>query len=189
MSVFPPTVILLCLCAAATFAGQVAALSHAETLVQGLGVTRKAIEGEWWRLITGPFMHAGLGHLFGNVAMLFIAGLGCEHAFGPARTLGIFLLSAAGGSVLGVFFNTMPSIGISGAVFGVIAALIAFLSKNEDWVHVRDKRIGVVFAVWAGYSFVTGLVSPFIDNFGHLGGFLTGAFLGILWSGAARESA
>lgn len=189
MSPFPATVILLGLCAVAMFIGQLMNLSLAKTLVEGFGVTRKALEGEWWRLIIGPFMHAGPGHLFGNVAMLFIAGMGCEHAFGPARTLAIFLLSALAGSVLGVFFNAMPSIGISGAVFGIIAALIAFLSKNEDWVHVRDKRIGVVFAVWAAYSFATGLLSPVVDNFAHLGGFLMGAAMGIFWADAARGAA
>ncbi|MGH7680308.1 MAG: rhomboid family intramembrane serine protease, partial [Gemmatimonadaceae bacterium] len=96
---------------------------------------------------------------------------------------GIFVLyfvSALGGSILSVTLSPGPSVGASGAIFGLMGAIILILHRHRDVLYMRDKRIGVVIGVWAGYTFLLGAVSPMIDNGAHLGGFLAGALVGPL---------
>src|SRR5438876_255009 len=63
----------------------------------------------------------------------------------------------------------------AGAVFGVVAAVVVALYRHQKRFYLRDKRIGFVLLVWAAYQISTGLLSPYIDNYGHLGGFAGGA--------------
>jgi rhomboid protease GluP len=66
-------------------------------------------------------------------------------------------------------------VGASGAVFGVLSAVVVTLYRHQKHFYVRDKRIGIVLAAWAGYQLLTGFLTPFVDNFAHLGGILGGA--------------
>src|SRR5207253_160769 len=68
-----------------------------------------------------------------------------------------------------------PSVGASGAIVGVVAAVVVALYRHQKRFYLRDKRIGFVLLVWAAYQISTGLLSPYIDNYGHLGGFAGGA--------------
>jgi membrane associated rhomboid family serine protease len=68
-----------------------------------------------------------------------------------------------------------PSVGASGAIFGLVASVVVVLYRYRDRFHLRDKRIGFVLAAWAGYQVLSGLGTPFIDNFAHLGGIAGGA--------------
>ncbi len=74
-------------------------------------------------------------------------------------------------------YSPGPSIGASGAVFGLTGCAVAFFYRYRGAVHLRDKRIGLVLLIWAGYSVVTGFLNPWIDNFAHLGGLAAGALL------------
>ncbi len=62
--------------------------------------------------------------------------------------------------------------------------MIVVLFRYRDRFHLRDKRIGFVLAVWAGYQILTGLATPWIDNFAHLGGFAGGAL--VTWAMTPR---
>ena len=73
--------------------------------------------------------------------------------------------------------NVGPSVGASGAIFGVMAAVVAFFYKHQDRYFVQHKRIGVVLGVLAFYSIAQGFLDPYIDNFAHIGGFLTGGYV------------
>jgi len=101
--------------------------------------------------------------------------LACEHAFGGARTALVYFASGIAGGLLSMSMGPGPSVGASGAIFGVIAAVIVVLYRWQDRFFVRDKRIGFVLLVWAGWQILTGLANPFIDNFAHLGGLAGGA--------------
>lgn len=68
-----------------------------------------------------------------------------------------------------------PSVGASGAIFGLTASVVVVLYRYHSRFYLRDKRIGFVLAVWAGYQVLSGFASPYIDNFGHLGGLAGGA--------------
>ncbi len=73
-----------------------------------------------------------------------------------------------------------PSVGASGAIFGVLMAVVVMLYRNQQYFFVRDKRIGFVLAAWAAWQLFVGFMNPFIDNFAHLGGMSGGAIAALL---------
>jgi membrane associated rhomboid family serine protease len=105
---------------------------------------------------------------------LYIIGMAGEHALGAARLLAVYTVSALVGSVASVLSGPGPSVGASGAIFGLMGAVILILFRYRHVYHVRDKRIGVVLTAWAGFVILTGLADPMIDNAAHLGGLIGG---------------
>lgn len=154
----------------------------------GALVREHVLNGEWWRMVTAMFLHGGPDHLIGNMIALFIVGMACEHGFGFWRTLFVYLGSGLAGSALSMAAGPGPSVGASGAIFGVLGAVVVMLYRHQDRFYVRDKRIGFVLAIWAGWQLLTGFVTPFIDNFAHLGGLLGGAALALVLEPRLRAS-
>lgn len=178
MSYLPPLSLLLIVTYVVVLAWEVSvgALESRESIIAAGALYRSPVrDGELWRLLTATFLHGSPGHLIGNGVGLYIMGMACEHAFGFARSAAIYLMSGLGGSVLSVLVQPGPSVGASGVVFGVMGAVIVFLYQHQDAFYVRDKRIAVVLLVWTGFAILTGLATPFVDNFAHIGGFLGGA--------------
>ena len=174
----PPLILCLIAVNVAMFAWEIAAgaLLDRETIIEaGALVRERVVAGEWWRLISAMFLHGGFDHIFGNLIVLYIVGLACEHAFGGAQTAVLYFASGIAGGLLSMAAGPGPSVGASGAIFGVIAAVIVVLYRWQDRFFVRDKRIGFVLLIWAGWQILTGLANPFIDNFAHLGGLAGGA--------------
>ncbi len=164
-----------------------AGLRGATLIEQGALVRAEVLAGEWWRMITATFLHGGFSHLIGNMIVLYIVGMACEHAFGAARMALVYFGSGLAGSTLSLIASPGPSVGASGAVFGVLAAVVVMLYRNQDRFYVRDKRIGVVLAAWAAWQLLTGFLTPFVDNFAHLGGMLGGATAALLLSPRLTE--
>jgi rhomboid protease GluP len=139
-------------------------------------------DGQWWRLLTGAFVHFGLVHLALNMWVLWDVGRIAERLFGAAAFLAIYLVAAVVGALASVAWNPwVNSAGASGAIFGLIGALT---------VYMADRSHGVPFAVmrahrnsmvaFAAYSILFGLVASGVDNAAHLGGLGAGALLGWL---------
>ena len=185
MSRLPPLTMGLILLCFAVFLWQLGsgALADTEALVEaGALVRQRVLDGEVWRLLSATFLHVGFGHLLGNCLILFIVGMACEHAFGWKRAGLIYVASALGGSLLSTALQPGPSVGASGAVFGVAGAVVAFFFRHHDAIVFRDKRIGFVLLLWALYQIGTGLLNPWIDNCAHIGGFLSGVALALILS-------
>ena len=89
----------------------------------------------------------------------------------------LYVVSGVGGSILSLLISEGPSVGASGAIFGLQGAAIVLFREHRDRILMRDRRIGAVLLGWAVYSIVTGLTSPFIDNGAHIGGAVTGALV------------
>jgi len=179
----PPLILFLILANLGMFTWEIAAgaLADRETIVEaGALVRERVLAGEWWRLISAMFLHGGVDHILGNLVVLYIVGLACEHAFGGAQTAVVYFASGIAGGLLSIAAGPGPSVGASGAIFGVIAAVIVVLYRWQDRFYVRDKRIGFVLLVWAGWQILTGLANPFIDNFAHLGGLAGGALAALV---------
>jgi rhomboid protease GluP len=136
------------------------------------------LQGEIWRLVSSMFLHGDLEHLFGNAVGLFILGMAAEHAYGRLEMAGVYFISGLSGAALSALTNAGPSVGASGAIFGLLGAMIVFFFKHRDSFHIRDKRIGNVLLFWAAYSVVTAHFIPFVDNAAHVGGLVSGAFAG-----------
>jgi rhomboid protease GluP len=189
MTYAPPVTLSLLAFLTAVFVWQVnsGALASADAIVAAGALVRDrlivpgaALGGEWWRMLTATALHGGVDHLIGNAISLYVLGMACEHAFGSARYAGIYVASAVGGSVMSVLLAPGPSVGASGAIFGLMGAVIAHLTKHQDRFYVRDKRIGVVLLGWACFTLAQGLASPFVDNGAHIGGLLTGVVAGLV---------
>lgn len=159
----------------------IGALDSETAIVQAGALSRpEVMAGEVWRLVTATFLHGGFDHLIGNCLILYVLGMACEHAFGAPRTIVIYAVSGLAGSLLSLSLTQGPSVGASGAIFGLAAAIIVFFYRYQHVFFVRDKRVGFVLLVWAIYSVVTGFLTPGIDNFAHIGGFTGGTVMGAL---------
>ena len=150
--------------------------SEAAILAAGALSRDLVLHGEVWRLLSAMFLHGGIEHLFGNGVGLFILGMAAEHAFGKLEMAGIYFVSGLIGSAFSIVVNPGPGVGASGAIFGLLGAMIIFFAKYHEWFHVRDKRVGNVLLMWAAYSIVTAWFMPFVDNAAHVGGLIAGAF-------------
>lgn len=183
MRYFPPitqAMIAAC-CAAFVWQATSGGLENLEGLVaSGALVAARLVDGEVWRLFSSLFLHAGPDHLLGNMLVLFIVGIACEHAFGPLTMLGIYLAAGVAGGLATAAIDPAPTVGASGAIFGLMGCLIAMLARRRRLVHVRDGRIAIVVAVWAAWQLAMGFTNPVVANFAHLGGFLAGGVLGAI---------
>jgi len=153
-------------------------LDSAQGLVAFGALSRPEVfAGQYWRLESATWLHGTLNHLVSNAIALFILGMIVEHAFGRAQYFTLYVLSGLGGSFLSLLMSEGPSVGASGAIFGLQGAAIVLFRQHRDRILMRDRRIGAVLLGWALYSIVTGWTSPFIDNGAHIGGALTGALI------------
>lgn len=177
MSLVPAFTLLLIVVNVAVFAWElsIGALADASSIVAAGALVRdRVVAGEFWRAATAMFLHGGLDHLIGNVIVLYIVGMACEHVLGAARTAFVYFAAGLSGAALSLLMRPGPSVGASGAIFGVLASVVVVLHRYRDRFHLRDKRIAYVLAAWAGYQVLSGLATPFIDNFAHLGGIAGG---------------
>ncbi|XVF09822.1 hypothetical protein REPUB_Repub07fG0129600 [Reevesia pubescens] len=132
-----------------------------------------------WRLITCIWLHAGLIHLLANMLSLVFIGIRLEQQFGFVRIGILYLLSGFGGSVLSsLFIGNNISVGASGALFGLLGAMLSELITN--WNIYTNKAAAVLtLLVIIAINLAIGIL-PHVDNFAHIGGFLTGFLLGFV---------
>lgn len=138
--------------------------------------------GEWYRLFTCMFLHFGVEHLMNNMVILVVAGMQLENALGKIKFLLLYLISGAGSSLLSLFVMTKTgdaavAAGASGAVFGIIGALLWVAIKNRgrfENLTTRGLLIMIILCLYYGFT------STGVDNWGHIGGLITGFVLSIL---------
>lgn len=148
----------------------------------GMSPSAVSLGGEWWRLLTAAFLHGGLLHLAFNMYVLWVLGPTLESLFGHVRFTVLYLVSALAGSVASYTFgpfNTL-SVGASGAIFGLMAALIV------AGHHLRRDVTQVVFLM--AINVVIGFLAPGIDWRAHLGGALSGVVVAGVLAYAPKQS-
>ena len=163
--------------------------SRAAIIAAGAVYAEKVFDGQSWRLLTGTFLHASFGHLLGNCLALYILGLASERAWGRLKSLGIYFVSGLGASLLSATMSTRPSVGASGAIFGLLGAAIIFFYRHRASLNARDRRIGAVLLGWAAFQLVMGSMNPMIDNWAHLGGLAAGLAMGLALAPELRRPA
>jgi rhomboid protease GluP len=176
----PPVTLATLVLLAAIFVVEIrlGALASKEAIIaMGALARERAAAGEYWRLLTAPWLHGGTEHLVGNGIALYILGMVCEAAFGRAQLVVLYVLSGLAGSLVSTLVSVGPSVGASGAIFGLQGAAIVLLRRERDRLLVRDRRVGFVLLIWAIYTIAGGLTDPFIDNGAHIGGALGGALI------------
>jgi len=132
--------------------------------------------GEWWRLVTAIFLHAGLFHIGMNLWCLFDLGPAVESLFSTAKFVVLYLVTGVAGFVASLWWSPGGmSIGASGAVLGLIGVLIG-ASFHHGGLG-KDYRSQLWR--WVIYILIFGLLPFFaVDNAAHIGGLLTGLVLG-----------
>ncbi len=152
--------------------------TETKVLVRAGALERGMVEaGQWWRLLAAPFLHVGWFHL----ALNAIFGLSwcrlVERLAGPARMIGLFLVSGLGASATSLLAQDVPSAGASGAIFGMVGVTLALHQRSlPGWRAFARSRttllVGAQIAIWTAVALVFDLP---IDHAAHLGGLVTGA--------------
>ncbi len=162
------------------FVGQLAVTQFAgEDLIAAYGQKDNALiaQGEYWRLLTAIFVHASILHYGFNAYALYIIGRDVERFSGAMRFTLVFMLAGLSGSVFSLIFTPSPSVGASGAIFGLIGALAVFLFRHRKLFGDRARRGLQNIIIVALINFGLGLQGG-IDNWAHLGGLIGGLILG-----------
>ena len=184
MTYAPRATLMVIVVLGVVFAWQIdtGALASRETIIAAGALVRdRVLQGEWWRLFSATVLHGSGEHIISNAVSLYILGMASEHAYGTRAMMLIYIVSGLTGSLLSMAMGPGPSVGASGAIFGLMGAVILLFKRHHTELLVRDKRIGVVIAVWALYTIVTGLMVPMIDNAGHVGGLIGGIITATLF--------
>ncbi len=147
-------------------------------LYYGAKINEALAAGEAWRLVTPVFLHANLLHIAVNMYSLYALGPAVERFFGRGRFLAVYLLAGISGVLLSLVMSPNPSVGASGAIFGLLGALAAFLYLHRATFGqlgaMQLRQLVFVALINLGLG-----LSPGIDNWGHVGGLLAGA--GLAW--------
>lgn len=130
--------------------------------------------GEWWRLFTSAFLHGSFFHIAFNMFVLFFLGPTLERILGHTRFIVLYLLSALGGSVASYWFSDLQtvSVGASGAIFGLMGALI--VAGRRLRYDIKQVLFLLVVNVFIGF------VSPGVDWRAHFGGLVVGAAVAVV---------
>lgn len=135
--------------------------------------------GELWRLVAATFLHGSLIHIFFNGYALYALGPENERIYGTLRFLAIYFVAGIGGSVASFLFSPAPSVGASGAIFGLMGSLGVFFYLNREVLGQAGRAMIQNIVAIGMINLLIGFASPgVIDNFGHLGGLVAGLIAG-----------
>jgi membrane associated rhomboid family serine protease len=158
----------------------------------------------WTTLLTSMFLHGGWGHLGGNMLFLWIFGDNIEHRLGHVRFILFYLAAGLVASLAHIFFNaqsSIPAVGASGAISGVLGGYLLMFPKNRVYVLTWGGVMAVpaifMLGLWIVTQFVNGVGSIAateetggggVAYMAHIGGFVAGLILAPLF-GRGRATA
>lgn len=143
------------------------------------------MQGEEWRLFTSIFMHFGVSHLANNMLILYLLGDNVERAFGHIKYLIIYILTGVGANIVSMYFSIYISkrdyfsvgAGASGAIFGIIGALLFAVIANKGRLEdVSSRQLFILL----GLSLYFGFTSSGVDNVAHVFGAVIGFVLSVI---------
>lgn len=146
----------------------------------GLDVNKVVHGHQAWRLFTCIWLHGGVFHLLANMLSLLIIGIRLEREFGFVRIGLLYIIAGVGGSVMSALFvRSSISVGASGAVFGLLGAMLSELIIN--WTIYSNKVASLLMLVIIIVVNLGVGILPHVDNFAHIGGFISGFLLGFVF--------
>ena len=138
-------------------------------------------QGEWWRIFTSAFFHLGPIHLAFNMYVLYLYGQIAERMYGHVEYATIYLLCAAGGSVLTILVDPAQfAAGASGAIFGLVGLLFVVSRRHHAVLGGEARMMMAGIGSYLVYLLIFTFIVPGISWTGHLGGLIVGAILGFL---------
>jgi membrane associated rhomboid family serine protease len=134
---------------------------------------------EYWRILTGATTHASVVHVLMNCYAFYSFGRIFEMLTNRAHLAIVFLLSAIGGGILSlILLPDAISVGASGGIVGLVSYLAVYSFKRRDFITPQFRRS---LLMNIGFILIFGLVLyQVIDNWGHIGGLITGAIYGLV---------
>jgi rhomboid protease GluP len=155
----------------------------------GMKINSLVAAGEWWRLVSSMWVHLSFMHIAFNAYGLFIFAPFVERFYGGRRLMTIYMFSGLAGSIASFYFVDNPSGGASGALFGLIGAMLVFGFKHRKELPARVYRaLTTGMLPWVVLNIGIGFFDaiPF-DNGAHIGGLLGGAAATLLIRSRLRE--
>jgi len=145
---------------------------------------------EFYRLLTANYLHGGLMHIMFNMMALYSLGKVIESLIGKIKFFIVYTVSGIGGTILSSSMSIYLkpndlslSVGASGAVFGIAGCLVVLA------IYRRNRGIDLFYQInyqpliiMLGLNLVMGQMIEGIDNWGHIGGLVSGAFIGFIYS-------
>ena len=134
---------------------------------------------EYWRILTGAAVHGGLVHVVMNCYAFLMFGKLCEVLSNRAHMAIVFVLACIGGGLLSLYFlPDTVSVGASGGIVGLLGYITIYAFRRRRFIS-REFRKGLLINI--GSLAVFGLILfNVVDNYGHLGGLITGAVYGLI---------
>lgn len=134
--------------------------------------------GEFYRLVAPIFLHADALHVITNCYALYAMGPVCEKIYGNLKFLALYMVSGIGGFIFSFALTQSPSLGASGAVFGVLGA-ISYMGLKKPLLF--KTVFGTPFLIVIAMNIALSFTIPNIDSWGHVGGFIAGfLFAGVV---------
>ena len=183
----PVTYALIAICVAAFVAelaggGSSALEGRGEVIREGGLFGPLVADGQWYRIVTSAFLHAGILHLGLNMFVLYILGTLLEPEIGSARFAGVYAVSILAGAFGALMLDPNEvTVGASGGVFGLMAA--AFLTARRRGLDQLASQIGFFVVLNLVFTFSI----PNISIGGHLGGLVGGGVAALLVSALERQ--
>ncbi|KGR75507.1 rhomboid family intramembrane serine protease [Ureibacillus sinduriensis] len=148
-----------------------------EIFYSGASVNYLIGDGQWWRIITSLFLHAGFMHVLFNMFSLFLFGPELEKIAGKMRFLTIYFLAGIFGNMATFVLQDglYASVGASGAIYGIFGAFAALVYYTRRTMPQLKQVIMPLIII----SVIITFISPNINVTGHLGGLITGFLLGL----------
>ncbi|KOS67025.1 Rhomboid protease gluP [Lysinibacillus contaminans] len=145
----------------------------------GIQVNYFVLTGEWWRIFSAMFLHAGFMHVLFNMFSLYLFGPELEKIAGKARFATIYLISGIVGNVATYLFNdsSYASLGASGAIFGIFGAFGALVYYTRHTMPMLRKLILPIIVI----SVIMTFLQSNVNIYAHLGGLVTGFLLGLVY--------
>lgn len=139
------------------------------------------LDGQYYRLITCVFLHAGVSHLFGNMLFLFLIGPYLERVVGKVKYMLLYFGSGLGSSIISVLYYryedaSVLSVGASGTLFGIVGALLYVLIRNRGRLEELSWKSFLIMIIG---SISVGFFTVGVDNAAHIGGLIVGFLLAI----------
>lgn len=157
----------------------------------GMKVNEAIVAGDWWRLTSSMWVHLDMLHIGFNVYGLWVLGRFLEKFYGPRNYFAIYMLSGLIGAWASFTFNDVDSGGASGALYGLVGALLVFGVRNRRALPERVVRgFTTGLLPWVALSIGIGFFDqiPF-DNAAHLGGLFSGMLLAVVLPSKLQQRA
>ncbi len=136
------------------------------------------LDGQYWRLLSVVLVHGTILHLMFNMYALWAIGPIVELLYGPLRYLAIYVLCGVAGSAASYVTSPNPTVGASGAIFGLFGVLLVADRVHKPALTRNARSLSAQVGVLIGINLLFGVMTPGIDNAAHIGGLLAGAWLG-----------